>query len=235
MTLKTKHRVLNWVLIMMLWLYKQIWFQNRRMKDKRQRVALAWPYGLTADPAFYAYLVNAAAAAASLSQYSYPPHHAANQHSSPPFNYAAASSAIQRGYSYPHATSHLAAQFPFPVGLVAAAAVVARSPAGRPSSQPTSSSATTLQPEVAPLPVTSPEFFPGFLSYRSNSLPPLTRTTMSSPVAGSQRTTSTLFQPYKTDDSHDDDKQLWRHHIRRPRPSTATRTWSPRPTCVIIL
>jgi len=181
------------------------------MKDKRQRVALAWPYGLTADPAFYAYLVNAAAAAASLSQYSYAPHHAANQQSSPPFNYAAGSSAIQRGYSYPHPTSHLAAQFPFPVGLAAAAAAVARTPGGRPASQPTSSNnAAALQPEVAPPSVTSRDFFPTFLSYRSNSLPPLTRSAMS-PGAGSQaprdqRATSTLFQPYKTDDDDDDDK-----------------------------
>lgn len=35
------------------------------MKDKRQRVALAWPYGLAAESALYAYLVNAAAAAAT--------------------------------------------------------------------------------------------------------------------------------------------------------------------------
>ena len=73
------------------------------MKDKRQRVALAWPYGLAADPAFYAYLVNAAAAAASLSQYSYAPHHAANQQSSPPFNYAAAGSSPMP-VSYTHLT-----------------------------------------------------------------------------------------------------------------------------------
>jgi len=43
----------------------QIWFQNRRMKDKRQRLALTWPY----DPVIYAYLLNAAAAASFQTQY----------------------------------------------------------------------------------------------------------------------------------------------------------------------
>ena len=37
----------------------QVWFQNRRMKDKRQRMALAWPFGI-ADPAIFTYLANAA-------------------------------------------------------------------------------------------------------------------------------------------------------------------------------
>ena len=37
------------------------------MKDKRQRMAMAWPYGIS-DPNLYAYIMNAAA---SLSQYPY--------------------------------------------------------------------------------------------------------------------------------------------------------------------
>lgn len=42
----------------------KVWFQNRRMKDKRHRVAMLWPYGI-ADPHVYAYLAAAAAAATS--------------------------------------------------------------------------------------------------------------------------------------------------------------------------
>ncbi|KAK2720717.1 homeobox protein vab-7-like [Artemia franciscana] len=43
----------------------KVWFQNRRMKDKRQRMAMAWPM---TDPMFAAYLLQVAGCA-----YPYPP------------------------------------------------------------------------------------------------------------------------------------------------------------------
>ncbi|XP_022906465.1 segmentation protein even-skipped [Onthophagus taurus] len=49
----------------------KVWFQNRRMKDKRQRMAIAWPYAAVyTDPTFAATILQAAASTLPLH---YPP------------------------------------------------------------------------------------------------------------------------------------------------------------------
>ncbi|XP_055387061.1 segmentation protein even-skipped [Condylostylus longicornis] len=51
----------------------KVWFQNRRMKDKRQRIAVAWPYAAVySDPAFAASILQAAANSVGL-PYAYAP------------------------------------------------------------------------------------------------------------------------------------------------------------------
>lgn len=50
----------------------KVWFQNRRMKDKRQRIAISWPYAAVySDPAFAASILQACATSVSM-PYGYP-------------------------------------------------------------------------------------------------------------------------------------------------------------------
>ncbi|CAH0552101.1 unnamed protein product [Brassicogethes aeneus] len=56
----------------------KVWFQNRRMKDKRQRMAIAWPYAAVyTDPAFAASILQVAASTLHYppAPPMYPPHY----------------------------------------------------------------------------------------------------------------------------------------------------------------
>ncbi|CAG9134225.1 unnamed protein product [Plutella xylostella] len=70
----------------------KVWFQNRRMKDKRQRIAVAWPYAAVySDPAFAASILQAAASSVGL-PYGYP-----SPGLLPPFH----NPVLPGGYPYP--------------------------------------------------------------------------------------------------------------------------------------
>ncbi|XP_072937676.1 uncharacterized protein [Epargyreus clarus] len=72
----------------------KVWFQNRRMKDKRQRIAVAWPYAAVySDPAFAASILQAAASSVGL-PYGYP-----SPALLPPFHNP---QLLPSGYPYPY-------------------------------------------------------------------------------------------------------------------------------------
>ncbi|XP_021186790.3 segmentation protein even-skipped isoform X1 [Helicoverpa armigera] len=74
----------------------KVWFQNRRMKDKRQRIAVAWPYAAVySDPAFAASILQAAASSVGL-PYGYP-----SPALIPPFHNP---QLLPAGYPYPYPT-----------------------------------------------------------------------------------------------------------------------------------
>lgn len=99
--------------------HSQVWFQNRRMKDKRQRIAVAWPYAAVySDPAFAASILQAAANSVGL-PYGYSPSPilppvmpaqlpSANHFSS--YGYAAAAAARYAPYPIPPRASQLSTQ-----------------------------------------------------------------------------------------------------------------------------
>ncbi|XP_004604311.1 homeobox even-skipped homolog protein 1 isoform X1 [Sorex araneus] len=76
----------------------KVWFQNRRMKDKRQRLAMTWPH--PADPAFYTYMMSHAAAAGGL-PYPFPSHLPLPYYSPVGLGAASAASAAAAPFSGP--------------------------------------------------------------------------------------------------------------------------------------
>ena len=77
------------------------------MKDKRQRMTVAWPYGL-ADPGIYAYLMTAAAHA-NINGYPYPALQSAVQSVTPFSPYYPATAPASRPSPYPAAAYNHAA------------------------------------------------------------------------------------------------------------------------------
>ncbi|XP_048419493.1 homeobox even-skipped homolog protein 1 [Stegostoma tigrinum] len=74
----------------------KVWFQNRRMKDKRQRLAMTWPH--PADPTFYTYMMSHAAATGNL-PYPFPSH--VPLHYYPHMGMSAASASASSPFSTP--------------------------------------------------------------------------------------------------------------------------------------
>ena len=86
--------------------FPQVWFQNRRMKDKRQRLALAWPY---ADPTLAAYLLHAAAATGA-----YPPYLPPALGHAAPWAVAASAQLGTPTFSHPSHPSSAGRFMPYP-------------------------------------------------------------------------------------------------------------------------
>lgn len=105
----------------------QVWFQNRRMKDKRQRIAVAWPYAAVySDPAFAASILQAAANSVGM-PYGYPP----NPMMPPVMPTQIPAATQQFGYGYRYSPYHLpqrTAPMPIPASAAAAAAAAASYP-----------------------------------------------------------------------------------------------------------
>lgn len=170
----------------------QIWFQNRRMKDKRQRLAMTWPY----DPAIYAYLLNAAAAASLHTHYQtyvFPPSTAGHRPSPTflpsPFASYYASMGLQR------AAAAYSAQPLANVDLIAKSSSIDKSLIG-----PTSPGSPAGPPTLIPHSTSSQG------SGQSHGITGLCACSACCPVISGLQQLSTsgseatsLFQPYKCD------------------------------------
>ncbi|XP_063702739.1 segmentation protein even-skipped [Culicoides brevitarsis] len=199
----------------------KVWFQNRRMKDKRQRIAVAWPYAAVySDPAFAASILQAAANSVGM-PYGYTPnpmlpqmpvmpsHAAASSHNFSSYAAASAASAYRYApYPIPPRNSGAAAQMP---STTPYSSMLGAMPQGYgPLSIP--------KPHTPPHDITSPgsphsttSLSPGSVSCHSpvnslNSTP--TGLLMTAPTSTNNNTSQTslstpekpkLFKPYKSE------------------------------------
>ncbi|KAG7209682.1 hypothetical protein KM043_011327 [Ampulex compressa] len=179
----------------------KVWFQNRRMKDKRQRMAIAWPYtAMYTDPALAATLL---AAAATLPPLPY--------HGGPGLT----PSHLTPGYPAPPTAGYYGARYaPYPTGssTAAAAAAVAASSLHRP--HPRTVAAYPTHPHLLqPLPSLPPLHLPGLgvasvgnASFQVNSNPPTSASTTYRPTLLPE------LSPVHSDTSSDCDCANTAHH-----------------------
>ncbi|KAF7668781.1 hypothetical protein LDENG_00284250 [Lucifuga dentata] len=112
----------------------KVWFQNRRMKDKRQRLAMSWPH--PADPSFYTYMMTHAAATGTAAAAA-----AATSAASSPFATSIRPLDTFRALSHPYSRPELLCSFRHP-GLY-------QSPAGLNSSAAASAAAAAAAAAAA--------------------------------------------------------------------------------------